>query len=85
MKTPEESEEAKEARKRERRMSLAEQRETTQDTAYGLTSDLQGVYGLGPATGTGGTVKAAKKKKSLFSDALAHLGDAHLGVGTSGR
>lgn len=43
---PKENPEDKAARLRERRLSLLEQKETTEESARGLTTDLRAVYGL---------------------------------------
>ena len=44
--TPKENPKDKAARLRERRISDLEQKDTAQNTAAGLTSDLRAVYGL---------------------------------------
>lgn len=43
---PKEDADAKKDRLRERRLSLLDRRETAEETAGGLTSDLRAVYGL---------------------------------------
>lgn len=43
---PTEDKDAKKDRLRERRLSLLDRRETAEETAGGLTSDLRAVYGL---------------------------------------
>ena len=66
---PKEDPQAAKDRTRERRLSLLDRRETSEETAGGLTSDLRAVYGLrglsmfgkrGKASGPNPAATAAK-------------------------
>ena len=61
---PKEDPEAKKDRERQRRMSVLDRRETSEEAAGGLTSDLRAVYGLKGLSmfGARGTSKPAAAK-----------------------
>ena len=61
---PKEDPDAKKNRVREQRLSLIDRRNSAEDTAGGLTTDLQSVYGLGGLSllGQRGTKKAVLPK-----------------------
>lgn len=58
---PKEDPDAKKDRLQQRRLSILDRRETSEDAAGGLTSDLRAVYGLKGLSmfGSRGTTKAA--------------------------
>ncbi len=66
---PEEDPEAKKDRLRQRRLSMLDRRETSEEAAGGLTSDLRAVYGLKGLSmfGARGTSKKPAAKTGVSS------------------